>query len=95
MINNFPVSSLAGFKEKVILIVDKILDSGYSVDLNQTFSDAFVPQGFANAKNPNLSIVRISINESLYLSLGQTNQNFKKVQKDVQNLLKQLKVADF
>ena len=39
MINNFPVSSLAGFKEKVILIVDKILDSGYSVDLNKLLNE--------------------------------------------------------
>ena len=39
MINNFPVSSLAGFKEKVISIVDKILDSGYSIDLNKLLND--------------------------------------------------------
>ena len=39
MINNFPVSSLAGFKEKVISIVDKILASGYSIDLNKLLND--------------------------------------------------------
>lgn len=69
--------------------------NGYSVDLNKTFSQAFVPQSFSITKNNNLSIVRISVNESLYLSLGQANQNFKKVQKDIQNLLKQIKIADF
>ena len=40
MINNFLVSSLAGFKEKVISIVDKILDSGYSIDLNKLLNDS-------------------------------------------------------
>lgn len=91
------ISSSSKYSNSAInnYIVKYFKQNGYSVDLNQTFADAFVPQGFANAKNPNLSIVRISINESLYLSLGQTNQNFKKVQKDVQNLLKQLKIADF
>ena len=39
MINNFPVSSLTGFKEKVISIVDKILDSGYSINLNKLLND--------------------------------------------------------
>ena len=39
MINNFPVSSLTGFKEKVISIVDKILDSGYSIDLNKLLNE--------------------------------------------------------
>ena len=31
--------SLAGFKKKVISIVDKILDSGYSVDLNKLLNE--------------------------------------------------------
>ena len=39
MINNFPISSQNGFKEKVISIVDKILDSGYSIGLNKLLNE--------------------------------------------------------
>lgn len=35
MINNFPISPILDFKDRIISIVDKILDVGYTSDLNR------------------------------------------------------------
>lgn len=87
--NKYSNSTLNNF------IVKYFKENGYSVDLNKTFKDAFIPQCFVKSNNTNLNIIRISINENLYISQNTTNQNFKKVQKDIQNLLKQLKILEF
>ena len=39
MINNFPISSNSTFKNKIISIVDEIMEVGYSVDLNRTLNE--------------------------------------------------------
>ena len=59
MINNFPVSSLAGFKEKVISIVDKILYSGYSIDLNKLLNDTIYSS--YNLSSAEIQIIEQSI----------------------------------
>ena len=59
MINNFPVSSLAGFKEKVISIVDKILDSGYSIDLNKLLNETIYSS--YNLSSAEIKIIEQSI----------------------------------
>ena len=59
MINNFPVSSLVGFKEKVISIVDKILDSGYSIDLNKLLNDTIYSS--YNLSSAEIQIIEQSI----------------------------------
>lgn len=56
MINNFPVSSKNGFKEKIISIVDVILDSGYSIGLNKLLNETIY-------SNYNLSSAEIKIIE--------------------------------
>lgn len=59
MINNFPVSSQNGFKEKIISIVDKILDAGYSIGLNKLLNETIY-------SSYNLSSVEIKIVEQSF-----------------------------
>lgn len=59
MINNFPVSSQNGFKEKIISIVDKILDTGYSIGLNKLLNETIY-------SSYNLSSVEIKIVEQSF-----------------------------
>lgn len=56
MINNFPLSSNPDFKDEVVSIVDKILDLGYSIDLNKQLNKIIY-------SNYNLSSTEIKIIE--------------------------------
>ncbi len=56
MINNFPLSSNSDFKDEVVSIVDKILNLGYSIDLNKQLNEIIY-------SNYNLSSAEIEIIE--------------------------------
>ena len=56
MINNFPISSNSTFKNKIISIVDEIMEVGYSTDLNRTLNETVY-------SNYNLSLEEIIIIE--------------------------------
>ena len=81
---------------KLIDYIKKYFEAlNYSTDINNTIKGSFIPYNFKINQNDNLSCIRISVNQNLYSMSNEPNQNFKKVQKQIQELLKQLKETEF
>ena len=89
------VSSKYSKKSLNNFIIKFFEQHGYSVDFNNNFANVFIPNMFLSNNQPNLSIVRISLNQNLFLDNNQPNDNFKQVQRDIQSLLRFLKNLDF
>lgn len=84
-----------GFNDKqdklAKLCIQFFKDLKYNVKINYPYSGTMVPNNYIGKSNPRLKSIMIEINKEIYIN---NKKNFKKLQKDINEILKIIEFAN-